>query len=219
MDVLVKLNIPKNSEIEFYEHFLIYKKAKILYSDIDGIAYLYTKTRYRINFIPVGISHNYVILIRDRGIVHKITFRGQSNQELFSKLANAIEILIKPFVLVNLLIDYIKNNKLEIKNLTISPDGLYRKRILRSPAFLPWDEYYNAGMHKGSVFIVRRNNKKIYKNYFNLSMASINAIVLPDLIKFLFSKNGKLDEVDRKNIINQKTQLTNSSAFSAAAKN
>ena len=212
---LLKLGLSGNSEIEFFQNFLIYKGEKILYSDVDGIAYLYTKTRRSINLIPIGTSHSYYVSIKARGIAHKITFSSEKNQDVFNKLANAVEVLVKPFVVVNLLLDYIKNNRLEIGGLTITPEGISKKRTWRSPELLPWSQYYNSVINKGYVSVLKRDDKKKYVGFAGASMSSTNAVVLPDVMNFLFAKNGVLDEATRKQIIEKKTQLSAISAQDA----
>lgn len=71
---LLKLGIARNSEIEFYPGFFVYKGEKVLYSDVDGIAHLYTTTRHSVNLIPVGTSHSFIVSIRARGQTHKRAF-------------------------------------------------------------------------------------------------------------------------------------------------
>ena len=46
-------------------------------------------------------------------------------------------------------------------------------------------------------------------------MSSINAVLLPDLINFIFSKNGVLDENTKKEIIDKKIQLMTASVQDA----
>jgi len=215
--LLLKLPVSRNSEIEFFQNFLIYKGEKILCSDIDGISYLYTRTKHSIKFIPTGTSHTYVIFIRARGILHKFSFSGQNNQETFSKFVNAIETIVKPFVVVNLLLDYTKSNSLEIGDLTITPAGLYKKRTWwRNPELLSWNEYYNSNIDKGNVFVLKRDDsKKEYSAFYTRTMSSLNAIVLPDVINFLFARKGVLDDVTKKQIIERKAQLTTASAQDA----
>jgi hypothetical protein len=213
---LLKLSLSRNSEIEFFQNFLIYKGEKILYSDIDGISYLYAKTRHSINFIPTGTTHGYFISIRARGIIHKISFSGEHNQEVFGKFANAVEMLIKPFVTVNLLLDYIKSNRLAVGDLTITPEGLYKKRTWPMGAeFLPWSQYYNSVASKGHVSVLKRDDKKKYVGFYHPMMSLLNAVVLPDVINFLFAKNGVLDEAARRQIVEKKAQLTTASTRDA----
>ena len=213
---LLKLKISRNSEIEFFESFIVYKGEKILCSDIDGIGYLYTRTQHRVYFVPVGTSHKYVIYIRARGAKYEISFSGEENKEMFGKLVNALDIVVKPFVVVNLRLDYIKNNRLEIGDLTITHEGLYKKRSWRDPAFLPWGKYYNSNINRGNAFVLEKDDsKKEYSVFFTRSMSSYNSVVLPDIINFIFAKNGVLDDTTRKQIIERKTQLTTASAEDA----
>ena len=46
-------------------------------------------------------------------------------------------------------------------------------------------------------------------------MSSLNAVILPDVINFIFAKKGVLDSATRKQIIERKTQLTTASAQDA----
>ena len=213
---ILKLGISRNSEMEFFQNFLIYKKGKILYSEIDGIAYLHTRTRHRFYGVPTGTIYSYVVYIRTRGVVHKVSFSGEHNKEIFGKFVGAVDVLVKPFVMVNLLLDFIKNNKLEIGDLTITPEGLYQKRTWpMKKSFLPWNRYYNSIITNGHVSVLRQNDKKKYANFYSPLMSSINAVLLPDLINFIFSKNGVLDENTKKEIIDKKIQLMTASVQDA----
>jgi zinc-ribbon domain len=217
---LLKLGLSGNSEIEFFQNFLIYKGERVLYSDVDGIAYLYTRTRRSINFIPVGTSHSYYVSIKARGVAHKITFTSERNQDVFNKLANAVGVLIKPFVIVNLLLDYIKNNRLEIGGLTITPEGISRKRTLRSPEVLPWNQFHNAVINQGKVSVFKKDSNGKYKLFgLPITMSSTNAVILPDILGFLFAQNGVLDEATRKQVIERKTQLSAMSVQDATIRN
>jgi hypothetical protein len=213
---LLKLTISRKSEIEFYENFIIYKGEKILCSDIDAVSYLHTRTKHRVYYVPVGTSHAYIINIRARGIVHKFSFSGENNQDIFSKFVNAIDIIVKPFIVVNLLLDYMKNNELTVGDLTIKPEGLYKKRTWRSPELLSWDQYFNTIVSRGSTFVLKKdNNKNGYSAFYTLSMSALNAVILPDVVNYIFARKGILDEETRKQIIERKTELATASARDA----
>jgi hypothetical protein len=213
---LLKLGLSGNSEIEFFQNFFVYKDEKILYSDVDGIAYLYTRTKHSINLIPTGTTHSYYVVIKARGMAHKISFTGEKNKDVFNKLANAVEVLVKPFVIINLLLDYIKNNRLEIGGLTITTEGIYRKRMWRSQELMPWNQYHNAVINQGNVSVFKKDDKGKYKLLaVPIAMSFTNAVVLPDILNFLFAKNGNLDEATKKQIIERKTQLSAISAQDA----
>jgi len=213
---LLKLELSKNSEIEFFPGHLVHNGEKVLYSDVDGVAYQYTTTQHRVNFVPVGKSHKFYVSIKALGKKHTITFSGSHNTEVYGKLANAVDVLIKPFVSVTLLLEFAKENKLEIAELTITPAGIYKKRTWRGPELLPWNQYYNSLIHKGHVQILKADEKKKYILFASPFMASTNAVVLPDVLNFLFSKQCILDEATRNQIIAKKMELVAISAHDVA---
>jgi hypothetical protein len=203
---LLKIQLPWRSSIDFYSSFLIFKGEKILYSDIDGVAYLWTRTTHRIYGIPTGTSHSYYLALREKGVKHKITFSGSQNKDIFAKFVFVIDNLIKPFVLVNLLLDYAKNEKLEIATLTITPVGIYRKRTWMKPELISWDNYNACTINQGKATLSRKTDKGRYKTY-PFSIASSNAVVLPAILDFLHKNNGMLNGDIQRELIERKTKL------------
>lgn len=203
---LLKLQLSWRSDIEFYQGFLVYKGEKILYSDIDGIGYLWTKTSHKVYGIPTGDSHSYYLSLRAKGIKHKITFSGSQNQDIFAKLVAAIDNLVKPFVVINLLLEYIQNGKLEIERITFSPEGISRKKLFGKTNIIPWNHYHSCIASHGTVTLATLTDKGKY-NYFLIALSSTNAAVLPTVLDFLHTANGVLDETTRKGLIYRKTQL------------
>lgn len=203
---LLKLQLSWRSDIEFYGGFLVYKGEKILYSDIDGVGYLWTRTRHRVYGIPAGTSHGYYLSLRAKGVKHKITFSGSENQDIFAKLVAAIDSLIKPFVVINLLLEYIQNGKLEIASMTITPTGISRKKSFIGTEFIPWDRYHNCVVSQGKTLLSRKTDNGKYKTY-PITLSSTNASMLPIVLDFLHKMNGILDESARKELIERKARL------------
>jgi ribosomal protein S27AE len=199
-DPLITIEVSKSRSLAFYEHFLVYKGAQINYEKIQGISYLLTHTTNSVNLIPTHNSTSFEIKIEADGKVHTVSssatsailFSGKSQkekQETFGKLVYILDNLIKPFVLRNLVVKYEKDTLLKIGSyLSITPEGLSKKRMWRSPEVLPWNEYYNSALSKGSVSIYRVDEKKKYKVFFSCSMSTLNSVVLPELLGYLFQK-------------------------------
>jgi hypothetical protein len=186
-------NISRKESLKFYEHFLIYKENKIFYKDFDGISYLYKQTSRSINFIPIGTSHDYFIGFRASGIEHKINFSSKDSYDVFVKICTAIDTVIKRFVLINLLVQYGEKGGLNIASININSQGITKKKLFGTET-MPWSYFYNCIIDKGNVFLYKRlDNDKKCKVFSSHSMETMNAVMLPELFKFLFQSSGIID--------------------------
>ena len=216
---LVSVNISKSQTLLFYEDFLVYKGNRINYNEIQGISYLWTKTTTSVYFVPVNTSSKYSIEIETHGRVYDIDFSSgflnfgqgeKEREELFAKIVHILDVVIKPFVITNLLLKYVQNGELFISDsLTINPTGLYKKRLWRSPDFLAWRDYYNSTLFQGNVHIYKDDARKKYAPYFACSMSVMNAVVMPDLLNFLFQNNGTISQSTIKELKNRKNTFEN----------
>jgi hypothetical protein len=216
---LISINVSKTQTLVFYDSFLIYKGARINYKDVDGISYLLTRTKHSVNFIPTHTSSSFQIKLEVNGQKYEIGssatsfmfFEGKSQkekEEIFAKLVYILDNLIKPFVLINLLAKYNKENELKIgDSLTVNSKGFYKKRFWRSPEFLPWDQYYNSVLHQGNLHIYKDDTAKKYKLYFSCSMSVMNTAVFPDLLNILFQSGGALNQETIKDLEKRKSEL------------
>lgn len=217
-DPLITINVSKSQTLVFYEHLLIYNGVKINYKDIQGIAYSLTRTKHSVYFIPTHTSSSCLIKIKACGKIYQIVSSASSSyfskgkslkekEEIFAKLVYVLDNLIKPFVMINLLFEYAKDNLLKLDSLAIAPEGLYKKRFWRKPELLPWDQYYNSILSQGSFTIYKKDEIRKYKFYYSCPMYVMNAVVSPDLLNFLFQKNGVLDKVTIKELEMRKNEL------------
>ena len=215
---LLVIDISKTRSLTFYERFLIYGAASISYKEIQGLSYLLTRTKYSLNSIPTGTQSSFEIRFDVNGQLYKIAssassslFRGQKSreekEEIFAKLVHVMDNLIKPFVVVNVLIRYAKENKLKIDWLTITPKGLYRKRLLRQPELLLWEQYHSSVLHQGVLYVLKQDAAKEYKTFFSCPMSAMNAVILPDVLTFLFQRHGTLDQATIKYLENKRASL------------
>ena len=180
-----------------------YAGENINYTDISGVSYTLTKTSRSIYFVPVQNSTEVMVKIQTKN--NKIytvdsltnslmTFTGKREEELselFAKLIFIIDNVLKPFVLENMQKEYELENKLVIDDLTITADGMYKKRgFWRKPEKLEWNDYYNSILSQGWLQGYRCDEKKKYKLYTSISMSVINAVILPDFLAIHFNKNS-----------------------------
>jgi len=224
--VLLQINISKNRSLDFFEDYLIYKDKKIFYRDIDGIAYLWEQTKHSLFFIPVSTSDRFRVSIRSKDEKYDIFFSSsmfpeetKKKREAFNQVHYIFENFLKSCVLINLLTDYIQQDQLEICDLQISMKGIQRKKFWNNYEILPWAEYYSSFLHEGYLYIFKKtDNKEGYGSFFSCPVSQINAVVLPDLLNFLFQTKGVIDEKTRKELIN-KSQALSPKSDSAAEMN
>lgn len=218
IEPLISINVSKTQTLVFYNSFLIYKGTRISYRDIDGISYLLTRTKHSINFIPTHTSSSFKIKLESNGQKYEVgssessfmffASRSQKEkEEIFGKLVYVLDNLIKPFVLINRLIKYGKDNELKIgDSLTVNSKGFFKKKFWRSPEFLPWDQYYNSLLNQGNFYIYKSDPVKKYKLYFSCSMSIINTAVFPDLLNILFQSNGVVNQEEIKDLEKKKNE-------------
>jgi len=216
---LISINVSKSQTLVFYNSFLIYKGARINYKDIDGMSYLLTRTKHSINFIPTHTSSSFQIKLEANGQKYDVGssdtsfmfFKSQSQkekEEIFGKLVYILDNLIKPFVLINQLIKYGKEQELKIgDSITVNSKGFFKKRFWRSPEFLPWEQYYNSVLHQGNFHIYKSDSAKKYKLYAACSMSVMNTAIFPDLLNILFQSNGVVNQEEIKDLEKRKSEL------------
>ena len=216
---LISINVSKTQTLVFYNNFLVYKGSRVNYKDIDGMSYLLTRTKHSINFIPTHTSSSFQIKLEANGQKYDVGssdtsfmfFKSQSQkekEEIFGKLVYVLDNLIKPFVLINQLIKYGKENELKIgDSLTINSKGFFKKRFWRSPEFLPWDQYYNSVLHQGNFHIYKSDPAKKYKMYFSCSMSVMNTAIFSDLLNILFQSNGVVNSEEIKDLEKKKGEI------------
>ena len=216
---LISINVSKSQTLVFYNSFLIYKGARINYKDIDGMSYLLTRTKHSVNLIPTHTTSAFKIKLEANGQKFEVDssdtsfmfFKSQSQkekEETFGKLVYILDNLIKPFVLINQLIKYGKENELKIgDSLTINSKGFFKKKFWRSPEFLPWDQYYNSVLHQGNFHIYKSDPSKKYKLFFACSMSVMNTAIFPDFLNILFQSNGVVNQDEIKDLEKRKGEL------------
>ncbi len=195
---ILKLDVSRNKAIEFYDEYLIFKGNRIYYADIDGVSYLWTRTRTSVYFIPVGTSNSYEIQIRHQNKVDKINLSGfltkaAERQGNFTILVRMIEGVMKPNVIINLLKQIKNQGSIKVGNLEINKDGITKSSFF-SKDFLGWSDYFNTILDSGNVFIYKDVDGKA-KLFNQLSMGNLNAVVLPDLLLILFQNKGNVGQI------------------------
>lgn len=219
IEPLISINVSKTQTLVFYNSFLIYKGARINYKDIDGVSYLLTRTKHSVNLIPTYTTSAFKIKLEANGLKYDVDssdvsfmfFKSQSQkekEEIFGKLVYILDNLIKPFVLINQLIKYGKENEFKIgDSLIINAKGFFKKRFWRSPEFLPWDQYYNSVLHQGNFHIYKFDPSKKYKLFFTCSMSVMNTAIFPDFLNILFQSRGIVNQEEIKDLEKKKSGI------------
>ena len=204
------IEISENKAISVYSDYLEWGNERILYRDIDGLAYKWTATNVYIYFIPSGTANRYYIGIRHKGKITRINFPsstfggiyGSKSSENFLKLSSIIDEVIKPIVITNLLAKYSETEKLEIANLKITSEGIYKKTWM-GDKLLSYAEYHGSFINHGNLYIFRRSkNHSKEKIFYTISTVFMNAVILPDILDHLSergilkTKSAELDITD-----------------------
>ena len=194
-----KLYLKKNSlypafyfyrtRVEIYTKFLwnIHRQS-FQYDDIDGYAFSLTKNFF--NGIPTNIVHQLKIVSHarhfDYSCVTSAWSRDDSKKTDFYIILNAFDNIIKPLLIKKIvhLIFELKQNYI-IGALTINQSGITKRSFTKS--ILYWDDInYHAFIEAGEVIILDKNGQ-----YFaNISLSTINAPLLPDLIDEIISQRA-----------------------------
>lgn len=201
-DSLFSINISNTKTLSIYDDHIRYNGEDIRYVDVDGVSYLLTRQSNSINLIPTHNSTFFSVQINTKDKLYTIdssttsfmTFTGKKEEEIaeiFSKIVYIIDNIIKDFVIVNLYHKYETEGKITIGDLTILPDGLYKKRSFwRKPEKLEWNNYYNAVLYKGHLQVLKEDKKKKYKLFTSISMGVLNAVILPEFLSIEFNKRS-----------------------------
>ena len=225
---MLRVSLSETDPVDFFEDHLVYRGKIVKFADIDGVCYLWTQTTQRVNFVPINKVNRYSVAVRANGVSHDFLlphdsfYKGgaERNQQNFAILSNILSNIISPFVVANLLLEYSDRSKLEIKDLTITPEGLYKglnkKRLWGKPSFLPWSEYHNSVICKGGLYIYRKaDNKPILFTraskpplFFSCSTYVYNAVLAPEILNFLFQKDGVVSGSVRSDLLARKKGLS-----------
>jgi len=197
----LSIDISNSETVEFYNRYLIYKGDRVNYKEIDGIAYLHSRTTQSLNFVSLyNVANSKITLIAKGKIINIKSFaispmRFQTNnqkgkQTIFTEIVYVLDQVIKPCILLNLLFDYAKGISIKIGSLCIDQDGLYIEGgFLKNPKMITWSEYPKANLTAGNMVVYKGVGKN--KSFFTCSTLEINAVLVPDLLEMLSPCKGK----------------------------
>jgi hypothetical protein len=96
---------------------------------------------------------------------------------------------------------------LDVAGLKINSQGIMKRKLFGRMDTLAWSDLYNSECKAGRLCIYQRqNNKNTYKVFFSCSMSEMNAVMLPNLLKFLFDVNGVVDTATMNDLIKKRDE-------------
>jgi len=226
--IVLSINSKKGQRLGFHERYFVCGKERVGYQDVDGVSiHLERMTRYA-TIVPLGSTADYYAAIQAKGKTYEVDAdalsflagKGKSEQRLddwFTKFYALMETKTKPSVITNLLLKLAAGEKYRLDDsVTITLEGLYRNRTPRKPEFLPWGQYYNSEIKEGKLYIWAKGpdsfnkfvgiNVEPYRQYFSCSLVAMNAVVVPDLLKYLVRRKGVIDEKTRAELMEKKNE-------------
>lgn len=167
-----------------------YGEREIYYKDVKGLSYHVIKKS--VNFVPMGTFY-YITIEGNEGHIN-INFdsSGEGNI-LFSQILHVVEKVVKPYLLSTLLNTIEKERKLNIGSLSVTRDGLWKRRIFMKDDFMSWEDYDSNNMFKGFLNIYKKDIKRVDQNrlFCSISLSKLNTVILPELIYFLSGEYEK----------------------------
>ena len=178
--------------VRFTNTYVEFREKKILYRDVERIAYYAQNTSF--NLIPVSQSYSYWIRSdKDVGISFNFSttlyIGNKSKQEVWVKLAGISEKMIEPHI-VKKLVDRIFDRKETVKigNVEFTREGYSRKKFFGGNEMVPWKgKIYIPKFHQGKVILWKDNNGKSTQ-FVQINMSDSNAVVLPQLVQACYDR-------------------------------
>jgi hypothetical protein len=170
----------------FKINFVEYDNKKIFYKDVLTVSYYSVKNS--VNFIPTSQSYNFTIA-SDRERISfsfsSILYIGnKAKQDTWMKLIALSKHLIEP-LLVQKLVRRIfeKGETIDIGGVQFDKNGYCRSKFFGGKEYVSWNEtVYVPQLDAGDVVLFKDNNGK-GKQFTRISMSTVNAVILPELIK------------------------------------
>lgn len=187
----IDVEIPSKGKpiLKFTQDELSYKDTTIKYKDINAIScYMQSISVY---YLPAEENYFFEFYGNEEKI--EISFTTSFNlffnqEEVFGKIFSLSKRLFVPEI-VSDLVDRIinKNETIQIGNVYFNKEGYYKKRFLKKDKWLLWkDNMINPQMFQGGYLLGSGGNGKL-KQFANISLATKNGIVIPELVQNLGS--------------------------------
>lgn len=175
--------------IIFRKDHLVYNNATVNYKDIESICYQTVKTS--INLVPTDQSYTFRIKASNKNIsfvLKSVLFFGNKKyMDIFSRLISISKTLIEPTLVNKLVFQIFEANKpVQIGRITISMQGYSIDKFWGGRVQVLWiDKIYVPTYHEGYVHVYKEHGGKA-KSICQISMATDNAVILPELIKHCY---------------------------------
>lgn len=172
MKLIAEVPYADGKSYKFYEDRFVDDDLELLYTSIDGYAYLLTNQSQSINFIPLANSVSYVIRLYADGVKHEFgkansnvmlfkTNRQRTTKIIYEELVQCIEALIAPHVFRNALRRWLEDTYITIGGLTIDQEYLTCKKVFGTKS-IPIEEYWHTEISQGQVNVYTTSKKIFY---------------------------------------------------------
>ena len=192
---VIKLELPGfgKKTVDFSHSFVERAERRIYYKDIIGLSY--HSVKQSVNFIPMTQSYYFVIQSSNERIdinFSSSVLNNKKKETLFTQLIYIAENIIKPHLFLNLLNQLKNETNISIGSITITTDGLYKKRFLRDPEFLPLQDYELCKIEEGRMTVYRKDYEKedYYRQFCSIPLSEMNAVILPEIAQYLKENKG-----------------------------
>jgi len=189
------------SKLIISEEYLIYKKKKIFFQDVEKIKCKAIKhySNYGGAVAYFGIFYNISLIDKND---NKVSIEFASKDENYHCYFNLIVDKII-FKLAPKLIDFIKNNgQIEIGKLLLNQEGLHKKRLLLKSVLLSWENCSNCELKHGYMVVYDKFNNEFCK----IDSSVYNAISLPLIINAM-KHNGIVEPVNEINSFDRNSYM------------
>jgi hypothetical protein len=179
-------------KLEFHEHFMMIDNERVQYSDIESVGFLLTNKSMYVSFIPAWKMSVYDVRIKTAHKTYKLvdrkldpfafeTTKRKILQKTFGQIAYVLDRLVIPRLVEKMREEIRHAGSTNVGGLKITPAGIEKKRLFRSPVFLDFKKYFNSELRQGKLVVYERHNEKP-KHFFACNMNTGNAPVVPALL-------------------------------------
>ena len=205
-----QLNTGGGSRFFLYEDHLRLDDTIMHYKEMTGISYHIsngTTGSYAVHVLPAA-THTLKFVSLSDSIEFEIhpyeaiqNERDQSDTEkLMGLLYQRIHQLVKPYVVINQLLHYWSAQTLNICNIELSARGIVTRNVWGQSNTLVWERYDRAEIRDNSLYLLRAEDAGAAGEFFFCSTNEMNAFVLPDILNYLRSCRGQIDQHSRDKI-------------------
>lgn len=193
----LEIQIPSvlgDKKIVFTNNSLSYRDKTIKYQEITGMSC--KQIYHSVNLIPTEqefsfsyYKENEVIKINFGTALH---IGAKNRKEVFAKIYMASQLLIVPIIIEKICSQIIYNNEtVNIGKIFLNKKGYFKRKFFGGEEYVCWEDNIGEPIIKSGNVILYKFTSTKFEEFLEIPLDTVNAIVLPELIKKIYLILGK----------------------------